>query len=111
MPVKTAFIITVVGALLGVAGVIAGACIGITQIMVIGLVVLIIAAIFGLIFYRCPYCCRYLTNGLAYYCPCCGEQLIERKKRKEHLSKKKPKKQSDPLGILDELNDFTQSND
>lgn len=44
---------------------------------VVGLILLVADVFFRLVFYRCPYCHRYLDRSAGAYCPYCGKEMNE----------------------------------
>lgn len=42
-----------------------------------GVVIIMAAVVFRMIFFRCPYCGTYLDRGNPTYCPKCGEKVNE----------------------------------
>jgi nitroimidazol reductase NimA-like FMN-containing flavoprotein (pyridoxamine 5'-phosphate oxidase superfamily) len=48
---------------------------GLSPLMYIGLVVILAAAVFGMVFYRCPYCDGFLDRTHGEFCPHCGKRI------------------------------------
>ncbi len=60
-----------IGALIGVIG-------ALSEFFVLaffGMAVIVGSAVFRLIFYRCPYCSKYLDRSSGDYCPYCGKKI------------------------------------
>lgn len=46
-----------------------------TPVLIVATVLLLVGALLHLIFYRCPFCHRYLHRSAGDYCPYCGENM------------------------------------
>jgi len=46
-------------------------------LVVIGIVIMLLALLFHVLFYRCPHCNRFLDRNTGEYCPHCGEKVNE----------------------------------
>ena len=66
-------IIFLIGAIVGIIGTLSDK----TAIAVVGMIVVLCSVIFNFIFYRCPYCGKYLDRSTGDYCPYCGEDVNE----------------------------------
>lgn len=72
--VNFCYIIIVV---LAVALAAVGAISNIKTFATVGLILLVADVFFRLVFYRCPYCHRYLGRSAGAYCPYCGKEMNE----------------------------------
>lgn len=63
---------------MALAGFIIGLAGPICEIMafsVIGCIIMVGSGIFYIVFYRCPYCEKFLDRSTGEYCPYCGEKV------------------------------------
>lgn len=67
------YYLIVVAVAIALAGI--GALSNVKVFATIGLVLLIAAVVFRIIFYRCPYCHKYLGRRAGDYCPYCGKEM------------------------------------
>ncbi len=54
-----------------------GWCVNIEPVCAVGFVIVIGAAVFHIVCYRCPYCGKHLDRSRGDYCPYCGKALYE----------------------------------
>ena len=54
-----------------------GAAADILILAVIGIVVMLLALLCHILFYRCPHCNAFLDRNTGEYCPHCGEKVNE----------------------------------
>lgn len=67
------WIMLIAGAVIGLIGVFYDN----TPLSCTGIVIMIASIIFRYIFYRCPYCGKYLDRSTGPYCPQCGKKVNE----------------------------------
>ena len=66
------FAVIILGALIAMIG---AASQGTFSLVFIGFAVMMGAAVFNMLFYRCPYCDTYLNRSYGEYCPHCGKRI------------------------------------
>ena len=59
----------------GAVPALAGAMMEVTALTVIGVLLVIVAAVIHFMFYRCPHCGEFLDRSTGAYCPHCGKKM------------------------------------